>query len=106
MNETSFRPFETDLEGDSANRNASSVTGMPWRPVLFAALLLAAGLILFSVAISMINQGHKKQEWIPGIVLGVLTMLPGGYVLLLAVGARLRWRGFSYENIPQGQLMY
>jgi hypothetical protein len=70
------------------------------RTIYTGVFLLLLGLFLFFLGFAMWNQGQDKLDWIPAMLLGGISVIPGLYVVVLAYGAQKKWKGYTWEALP------
>lgn len=68
---------------------------IPYGTIAFGLALLFTGIILLSLASVNLN-----GNWIPLLILGLVTFLPGSYVSTIAWGSYRKWKGYSFDQLP------
>ena len=75
----------------------------PYKAILLAIVLFALGTVLLVVG-SMLVSGHIDVKYAdrtyPVIILGSLLFIPGFYHVRIAFYAWMRYKGYSYNDIP------
>ena len=75
----------------------------PYKAILLAIVLFTLGTILL-VTGSMLVSGHIDVQYAdrtyPVIILGLLLFIPGFYHVRIAFYAWMRYKGYSYSDIP------
>ena len=81
---------------------------VPWKAIVLAMLLLVMGTVLTTVG-GLILTGYivdprYADKYIPMLVIGILTFIPGSYHVYLAYYAWMEAPGYSFEHIPDVEL--
>ena len=77
---------------------------MPRKTAAAAFILTFLGVILLSVGVPLFvmnDESEKDHErGLAMMILGGMTIIPGGYNGFVLYGAWCRWPGYSYEMVP------
>lgn len=76
---------------------------VPYRGIIFAALLLLMGTVLIIVAFGLlfglINANNADAAW-PLLILGFLIFIPGLYHVRIAYFAYRGYHGYDFDDVP------
>ena len=98
-----------DVDADFAAAAAASAERprAMWRTVSAALLFFVTGsLMLYYGLLDLRASGRAgadpqaRERGLAMLVVGALTFLPGSYAVTVLLGARLGWRGYSYDTLP------
>jgi hypothetical protein len=78
-----------------------------WRTVTAAVLFFVTGSLMLFYGVQDVRASGRagadpqaRERGLAMLVVGALTFLPGSYAVTVLLGARLGWRGYSFDSLP------